>query len=117
MHKGNSKFKGEVLMCHYFNDYWIDPIKHLYNTGLPAAFALDVASSSVDSMTFCMTVTHFSALEELTLKQENIFVNLKSNSALLYNKGHNLLTSAFPPKHVKIIKFPLKGWIFTLIKE
>ena len=24
------------------------------------------------------------------------FVNLKSNSALLYNKGHNLLTSAFP---------------------
>ena len=24
------------------------------------------------------------------------FVNLKYNSALLYNKGHNLLTSAFP---------------------
>ena len=29
------------------------------------------------------------------------FVNLKSNSALLYNKGHNLLTSAFPPNNVK----------------
>ena len=27
------------------------------------------------------------------------FVNLKSNSALLYKKGHNLLTSAFPPKN------------------
>ena len=26
------------------------------------------------------------------------FVNLKSISALLYNKGHNLLTSTFPPK-------------------
>ena len=26
------------------------------------------------------------------------FVNLKSNLALLYNKGHNLLTSAFPQK-------------------
>ena len=37
------------------------------------------------------------------------FVNLKSNSALLYNKGHNLLTSAFPPKLVKSIKFPLKS--------
>ena len=30
--------------------------------------------------------------------EKNVFVNLKSNLALLYNKGHNLLTSAFPPK-------------------
>ena len=37
------------------------------------------------------------------------FVNLKSNSALLYNKGHNLLASAFTPKLVKLIKFPLIG--------
>ena len=43
---------------------------------------------------------------------EIYIVNLKSNSALLYNKDHNLLTSAFPPKHVKLIKFPLKSWIF-----
>ena len=28
----------------------------------------------------------------------NILVNLKSDSALLYNKGHNLLTSTFSPK-------------------
>ena len=27
------------------------------------------------------------------------FVDLKSNSALFYNKGHNLLTSAFPQKN------------------
>ena len=26
------------------------------------------------------------------------FVNLKSNSALLYNKGHNFLRGAFPQK-------------------
>ena len=26
----------------------------------------------------------------------NNFVNLESNSALLYNKGHNLLARAFP---------------------
>ena len=38
----------------------------------------------------------------------NVSVHLMSNSALLYNKDHNLLTSAFPPKHVKLIKFPLK---------
>ena len=37
------------------------------------------------------------------------FVNLKSNSAFLYNKGYNLLTSFSPPKHVKLIKFPLKS--------
>ena len=30
---------------------------------------------------------------------ENVFVNLKSNSSFLFNKGHNLLTSAFPPKN------------------
>ena len=29
------------------------------------------------------------------------FVNLKSNSALLYNEGHNLLTSAFPQNMLK----------------
>ena len=40
------------------------------------------------------------------------FVNLKSNSALSYNKGHNLLTSAFPQKLFKLIKFLLKSWIF-----
>ena len=40
------------------------------------------------------------------------FVHLKSNSALFYIKGHNLLTSAFPPKNVEILKFPLKNWIF-----
>ena len=36
----------------------------------------------------------------------NNFVNLKSNLALLYNKGHNLLTSALP-KNVKLIEFPI----------
>ena len=30
---------------------------------------------------------------------KNVSVKLKSNLALLYNKGHNLLTSAFPSKH------------------
>ena len=46
------------------------------------------------------------------------FVNLKSNSALLYIKGHNLLTSAFPPKNVKLIKFPLKKLrIFLICNE
>ena len=40
------------------------------------------------------------------------FVNLKSNSTLLYNKGHNLLTSALPPKHVKLIKFHWKVQYF-----
>ena len=30
------------------------------------------------------------------------FVNLKSNSTLLYNKGHNLLTSALPTKHTQL---------------
>ena len=34
------------------------------------------------------------------------FVNIKSNSALLYKKGHNLLTSAFPQKNVTLIKVP-----------
>ena len=29
----------------------------------------------------------------------NTIVNLKSNSALLYNKGHTLLKSAFPKKN------------------
>ena len=43
-------------------------------------------------------------------KHRKSFVNLKSNSALLYNKGHNLLTSAFPPKNVRLIKFPLKSF-------
>ena len=38
-----------------------------------------------------------------------MFVNLKSNLALLYNKGHNLLTSAFPPNNVKIFKFSIKN--------
>ena len=38
------------------------------------------------------------------------FVNLKSNLAFLYK---NILTSAFPQKLVKLIKFPLKSWIFT----
>ena len=41
--------------------------------------------------------------------QTKYFVNLKSNSTLLYNKGHNLLTSAFPPNLAKFIKFPLKS--------
>ena len=38
-------------------------------------------------------------------KLKKYFVTLKSNSALLYNKGPNLLTSAFSPKNVKSIKF------------
>ena len=38
-------------------------------------------------------------------KSKNTIVNLKSNWALLYNKGHNLLTSVF---HQKIPK----TWIF-----
>ena len=40
------------------------------------------------------------------------FVNLKSNSALLCNKGHNLLTSVFPQKLVKLIKFPFTQVIY-----
>ena len=48
----------------------------------------------------------------LNENDEKCFVNLKSISALLYNKGHNLLTRAFPQKPVKLIKFPLKRWIF-----
>ena len=46
----------------------------------------------------------------------NNFVNLKSNSALLYNKGHNLLPSAFPPKDVKLINFHKKVE-FSRLKE
>ena len=42
----------------------------------------------------------------IRLENDKNFDNLKSNMALLYNKGHNLLTSAFPQKHVKLIKFP-----------
>ena len=38
---------------------------------------------------------------------KKVFVNHKSNSALLYNKGYNLLTSAFPPKLVQLKKFPM----------
>ena len=38
------------------------------------------------------------------------FVNLKSNSALLNNKGHKLLTSPFPPKKIKIFKFPFRRY-------
>ena len=35
-------------------------------------------------------------------------VNLKSNLALLHNKGHNLLTSAFSPKKCKINQISVK---------
>ena len=42
-----------------------------------------------------------------------IFVNLNSNSALLYN----LLTSAFTPKNVKIFKYPLIKLNISLLKE
>ena len=45
---------------------------------------------------------------------KTVFVNLKSNSAFLYNKGHNLLTSAFPQKLVKLIKFPFIAQIASL---
>ena len=31
------------------------------------------------------------------IEPSSLLVNLKSNSAILYNKGDNLLTSAFPP--------------------
>ena len=24
VHKGNSKYRGEMFLCDYFNDYWID---------------------------------------------------------------------------------------------
>ena len=48
-------------------------------------------------------------LNQMGEKQKKVFVNLKSNSAILYNKGHNLLTSAFPQKHVKLAKFLLKS--------
>ena len=34
---------------------------------------------------------------KIQIQIKNSFVNLKSNSALLCNKGHNLLTSTFPP--------------------
>ena len=44
------------------------------------------------------------------------FVNLKSNSALLYNKGHNLSKVLFP-KQFKLIKFPLKKWNISLLEE
>ena len=37
--------------------------------------------------------------EPLQQQRAMILVNLKSNSALLYNKGHHLLTSAFYPKN------------------
>ena len=37
--------------------------------------------------------------------------------ALLYNKGHNFLTSAFPQKYVRLIKFPLKKLNISLLKE
>ena len=45
-------------------------------------------------------------------KLKKYFVNLKSNLALLYNEGPNLLASAFSPKNVKLIKFLLKSWTF-----
>ena len=35
------------------------------------------------------------------------FVDLKSKSALLYTDSHNLLTSAFPQKNVRLIQFPI----------
>ena len=44
------------------------------------------------------------------------FVNLKSNLAILNNKSHNLLTSAFHPKNVKLINFPLKKLNISLLK-
>ena len=50
-------------------------------------------------------------------KTKNFFFNLKSNSALLSTKGHNLLTSAFPQKNVKLVKFPLKKLNISLLKE
>ena len=50
-------------------------------------------------------------LQSSVFGSQKYFVNLKSNSALLYNKSHNLLTSAFPQKNVKLIKFQLKSWI------
>ena len=53
---------------------------------------------------------HLQALFPTKLKFKIDFVNLKSNSVPLYNKGHNLLTSAFPQKNVKLIKFQLKIW-------
>ena len=55
--------------------------------------------------------------EPLQQQRAMIFVNLKSNSALLYNKGHNELTSAFPPKSVKLIKFSFKKLNISLLKE
>ena len=47
----------------------------------------------------------------------NNFVILKSNSALLYNRSHNLLASAFPPKNVKLIKFQFKKLNISLQKN
>ena len=44
--------------------------------------------------------------------KEAFFVNLKSNSAFLYNKRHNLLTSAFPPKNVNQISNKLWPLLF-----
>ena len=52
------------------------------------------------------------------------FVNLKSNSTLLYNKGHNLLTSDLPTKHTQLnemyqreffIQITIPTWLTALI--
>ena len=37
MHKGNSEYKGEVLLCCYFNDYY--QMKHLYNILVDLSFS------------------------------------------------------------------------------
>ena len=43
------------------------------------------------------------------------FVNLKSNLAFLYNKGHNFLTSAFPQTNVIAPFLDLKPLLQSLV--
>ena len=65
----------------------------------------------LDQTTICQACQLFSQYSEPrshSLPEKNYFVNLKSNLALLFNKGHNLLTIAFPQKFFKFNEFPLK---------
>ena len=44
----------------------------------------------------------------LKLFPKTLFVDLKTNSALIYNKSDNLLKSVFPSNNVKLFMFPYK---------
>ena len=96
---------------------WVRPpivvkCKNHFKTEVKLPQAVVEIPTSLRMLSVMKKIFKIGSNQHILFASKKYFVNLKSNRALLYNKGHNLLTSAFPPKLVKLIKFPLKSWIF-----